>query len=241
MLCWWPSPQGTGVKDWVWIWDSENLFKSNKAATFRACNTGKGCAQTTSSLRSLLLQVLPPHPEHILMHFKPAFLHLQIRMQAVLQPQLSIYMYIWMYMYVYMSSHDRGLKGWLWDSEQLIRSTETSMFYRIASNYRLIDVVTLTDAWRGHMVFLTKLTDHWSSNLALNDMRWFNMTESYKLYAILHCIWKPCMDQSVGALRQSEPVLYCKAGSDWLQAYRIIHALGDRNITDRDVLISCVN
>ena len=75
---------GRGVKDWIWIWSSEKLLKSNKADTFRACNTRKGCALTTSSLRSLLLQVLPPHSEHILMHFRPAFLHWQFRLQAVL-------------------------------------------------------------------------------------------------------------------------------------------------------------
>ena len=84
------------------------------------------------------------------------------------------------------------------------------MFYRNASNYHLIDVVTLTDTRRGHMVFLTKLTDRGSSNLSLNDMHWFNMTELYKYYIILH---------SVCALRQSEPVLYCNVGSDWLWAY----------------------
>ena len=93
------------------------------------------------------------------------------------------------------------------------------MFYRNASNYHLIDVVTLTDTWRGHMVFLTKLTDRGSSNLSLNDMHWFNMTESYKHYTILHCTWKPCRDHSVCALRQSEPGLYCNGGSDWLRAY----------------------
>ena len=49
--------------------------------------------------------------------------------------------------------------------------------YRNAFNYRLIDVVTLTDTRRGHMVFLTKLTDRGSSSLSLNDMQWFNMTE----------------------------------------------------------------
>ena len=47
---------GTGVKDWVWIWDSEKLLKSTKPATFHACIIGKICTQTTSSLRSLLLQ-----------------------------------------------------------------------------------------------------------------------------------------------------------------------------------------
>ena len=52
-----------------------------------------------------------------------------------------------------------------------------------------------------------------------NDLHWFNMTESYKHYTILHCIWKPCRDYSVCALRQSEPVLYCNAGTDWLRAY----------------------
>ena len=49
-------PHGTEVKDWVWIWDSEKLLKSTKAATFHACIIGKICTQTTSSLRSLLLQ-----------------------------------------------------------------------------------------------------------------------------------------------------------------------------------------
>ena len=88
------TTHGKGVKDRIWICGSGKPFKSNKAYTFRACNTGNGCAQTTSSLRSLLLQVLPPHPEHILIHFRPAFLHWQFRMQAqaVLQPQLSMYM-----------------------------------------------------------------------------------------------------------------------------------------------------
>ena len=52
----------------------------------------------------------------------------------------------------------------------MIRSIETSLFYRNASNYHLIDVVTLTDTRRGHMVFLTKLTDRGSSNLSLKDM-----------------------------------------------------------------------
>ena len=88
-------PYGRGMKDWIWIWGSGKLLKSNKADTFRACYTGNGCVQTISSLRSILLQVLPPHPEHILIHFRPAFLHWQFRMkaQAVLQPQLSIYMF----------------------------------------------------------------------------------------------------------------------------------------------------
>ena len=63
--------------------------KSIKVAKFRACIIGKGCTQTISQLRSILLQVLPPHPEHILVHFTSAFLHLQFLMQAVL---LSIYM-----------------------------------------------------------------------------------------------------------------------------------------------------
>ena len=54
---------------------------------------------------------------------------------------------------------------------KLMSSIETSMFYRNASNYHLIDVVTTTDTRRGgHMVFLTKLTDRWSSNLSFNDM-----------------------------------------------------------------------
>ena len=60
--------------------------------------------------------------------------------------------------------------------------------YRSASNYHLIDVVTVTDTRRGHMVLLTKLTDRGSSNLSLNDMHWFNMTESYKHFTLLHCI-----------------------------------------------------
>ena len=47
---------------------------------------------------------------------------------------------------------------WVWDSEKLIRSIETSMFYRNASNYHLIDVVTLTDTQRGHMMFLATQT-----------------------------------------------------------------------------------
>ena len=54
------------------------------------------------------------------------------------------------------------------------------MFYHNAFNYHLIDVVILTDTRRGHMFFLTKLTDRGSSNLSLNDMHWINMTESYK-------------------------------------------------------------
>ena len=60
----------------------------------------------------------------------------------------------------WQSSHDRGLKSWLWvwDSEQLIRSIETCMFYRNASNYHLTIVVTPTNARRGHMVFLIKLS-----------------------------------------------------------------------------------
>ena len=56
------------------------------------------------------------------------------------------------------------------------------VLYRNASSYHLIDVVTLADTRRGHMVFRTKLTDRGSSNLSLNDMHWFNMTESYKYY-----------------------------------------------------------
>ena len=59
---------------------------------------------------------------------------------------------------------------------KLIRSIEASMFYRNAFNYHVIDVVTLTDTRRDHMVFLTKLTDRGSSNLSLNDMHWFDMT-----------------------------------------------------------------
>ena len=61
----------------------------------------------------------------------------------------------------WQSSHGRGLKSWIWiwDPEQLIRSIETSVFYRNASNYHLIDVLTLTDTQHGHMVFLTKLTE----------------------------------------------------------------------------------
>ena len=49
--------------------------------------------------------------------------------------------------------------------------------YRNASNYHLIDVVTLTETRRGHMVFLSKLTNLGYSNLSLNDMHWYNMTE----------------------------------------------------------------
>ena len=60
------------------------------------------------------------------------------------------------------------------------------MCYHNASNYHLIDIVTLTDTQRGHMVFLTKLTDHGSSNLYLNDMHWFNMTESHKHYTLYY-------------------------------------------------------
>ena len=121
----------------------------------------------------------------------------------------------------WQSSHLRGLKGWfwVWESEKLIRSIETPVFYRNVSNYHLIDVVTLTDTRRGHMVFLTKLDNRCSSNLSLNDLHWFNMTESYKHYAIPHCNWKPCSNHSMCAHRQSEPVLYCNAGSDWLRAY----------------------
>ena len=62
------------------------------------------------------------------------------------------------------------------------------MFYRNASNYHLSDVVTLTDTRRGHMVFLTKLTDRGYSNLSLNDMHWFDMTELYTHYPILHSV-----------------------------------------------------
>ena len=68
------------------------MLKTTKAAKFRVCIIGKGCTQMKSPLMSLSLQVLPPHPEHILVHFTPAFLHLQFRMQAALQPQLSIEM-----------------------------------------------------------------------------------------------------------------------------------------------------
>ena len=50
------------------------------------------------------------------------------------------------------------------------------MFYRNASNYHVIDEVTLTDTRCDHMVFLTKLTDRGFSNLSLNDMHWFDMT-----------------------------------------------------------------
>ena len=70
---------------------SEKKLKSTKAAKFHACIKGKGSTQMISSLRSLSLQVLPPHPEHILVPFTHAFLQLQFRMQAALQPQLSIY------------------------------------------------------------------------------------------------------------------------------------------------------
>ena len=49
-------------------------------------------------------------------------------------------------------------------------SIETFMFYRNAPNYHLIDVMTFTDARRGHMLFLTKLIDHGFSNLSDNEL-----------------------------------------------------------------------
>ena len=207
------------MKDWIWIWGSGKLLNSNKADTFRACNTGNCCAKTTSSLRSLLLQVLPPHPEHILIHFRPTFLHWQFRMeaQAVLQPQLTIWKVMIMIVIAWQRPERLALGMGFGKIDKV--NWNISVLYRNASSYHRIDVVTLTDTRRGNMVFLTKLTDRGSSNMSLNDMHWFNMTESYKHYTILHCTWKPCRDHSVCALRQSEPVLYFNAGSDWLRAY----------------------
>ena len=144
------------------------------------------------------MQVLPPHLEHQLIHFRPTFLHWQFCMQAqaVFQPQLSICM---LKSYVHDSQRmAEASKGWLWvwDSEKLMRSIETSMFYSNASNYHLIDVVIPSDTRLGHMVFLTKLTDRGSSNLSFKDMHWFNMTQSCKHDTIPQCIWKPCRHHS---------------------------------------------
>ena len=58
-----------------------------------------------------------------------------------------------------------------------------------------------------------------STNLALNSLHLFNMTESYRYYTILHCITKPCRDHRVLAQTIRQSVLYCNAGSDWLWAY----------------------
>ena len=156
MLWRWPPPHGRGVKDWIWIWSSENLLKSNKTDTFRAW---KGCALTTSSLRSLLLPVLPPHSEHIYIDaFQTCILALAVPYASSLVTAAE-HIYVKM-LWSWQSSHGRGLKSWLWvwDSEQLIRSIGTSMFYRNVSNYHLIIVVTPTDTRRGHMVFPIKLS-----------------------------------------------------------------------------------
>ena len=146
------------MKDWVWIWDSEKLLKSNKAATFCACNTGEGCTQTTLPLR-----------------YYCRFSHrAESTYWCISDLHSCICSSVWSslataaeHIYVKMfwsrqSSYGRGLKGWLWvwDSEQLIRSIETSMFYCNASNYHLIDVLTLTDTQHGHMVFDQNLRIH---------------------------------------------------------------------------------
>ena len=70
--------------------------------------------------------------------------------------------HFWIQIYVktlwsWQSSHGIVVMGW--DSEQLMRSIETSTFYFNACNYHLIDVATLIDTRSGHMVFLTKLND----------------------------------------------------------------------------------
>ena len=68
--------------------------------------------------------------------------------------------------------------------------------------------------------------DHGSTNLALNDLHSFNMTESYRYNTILHCITKPCRDHCVLAQAiRACVVLQCRL---WLAVgiHRIIHALG---------------
>ena len=73
-------------------------------------------------------------------------------------------------------------------------SIETCTFHLNASYYHLLDDVILTDTRYGHMMFLTKLTELFS-----NDHGFSNLTESYRYYIILHCISKPCGDNSVHA------------------------------------------
>ena len=58
-----------------------------------------------------------------------------------------------------------------------------------------------------------------SSNLAINDLHRFDMTESYKCFTTPQYIWKPCRDHSLYAPSQPKPALYCYTDSDWLQAY----------------------
>ena len=116
------SPRGR-VKDWVWIWNSQNVLKSTKAAKFRACIIGKSCTQMISSLRSLSLHVLPPHQST---YWCISHLHSCICSFVCKQSCKAEDIYL-KTLWSWQSSHGRGLKcwGWVWDSEQLIRSIET--------------------------------------------------------------------------------------------------------------------
>ena len=59
--------------------------------------------------------------------------------------------------------------------------------------------------------------DRGSTNLALNDLHSFDMTQSDII--LYYIAFRSHAGIILCALRQSEPVLYCNAGSDWLRAY----------------------
>ena len=103
----------------------------------------------------------------------------------------------------WQSSHGRGLKGWawVWDSEQWIMWTDTSTFYLNVSNYRLIDVLTLSNTRCGHMVFLKALNDQCVISRVfksgLQRFTLFDTTEAFICYTKIRFMWKPYRDHSV--------------------------------------------
>ena len=138
---------------------SEKMLKSTKAAEFRACIIGKGCTQMISSLKVTIIARPPTAPRVHIGAFHTCFLAFAVSYAGSLATTAG-HIYV-KTVWSWQSSHGGGQKGWgwVWDTEQLIRSIETSTFYLNASNYHLIDIATLTDTRCSHMVFLTKLTD----------------------------------------------------------------------------------
>ena len=146
------------MKDWIWIWGSGKLLKSNKADTFRACNTGNGCTHMV-----FLTKLTDRRSSNLSLTHWGRVTHICVGNLTII-------------------GSDNGLSP---DRRQAITWTNVGILLigPLGTNFSkmLIEIPTFSLKKIRLKMSSAKCCSFRFGLNELNDMHWFNMTESYNI------------------------------------------------------------